>query len=92
MMLLDTNVVSELMKREPDKHVLSWLDQQQRDSLWICSVVAAELLVCVARMPTGLRRQQLALAVSGMLETDFSGRILSFDLDAAAVYADMVAS
>lgn len=91
MIVLDTNVLSEIMRAKPDPAVLAWLDAQPPDDLWLNSVVAAELLYGVARLPEGARKQQLALAVSAMLEQDFAGQILSFDLNAASVYAVMLA-
>ena len=91
MIVLDTNVLSEIMRAKPDPAVLAWLDAQPPDDLWLNSVVAAELLFGVARLPEGAPKQQLALAVSAMLEQDFAGQILSFDLNAASVYAVMLA-
>ncbi len=91
MIVLDTNVLSEIMRAKPDSALLAWLDAQAPSALWLNSVVAAELLFGVARLPEGARKQQLALAVSAMLEQDFAGQILSFDLSAASVYAVMLA-
>ncbi len=91
MIVLDTNVLSEIMRAKPDPAVLAWLDAQPPDDLWLNSVVAAELLFGVARLPEGAPKQQLAVAVSAMLEQDFAGQILSFDLNAASVYAVMLA-
>lgn len=91
MIVLDTNVLSEIMRAKPDPAVLAWLDAQAPDDLWLNAVVAAELLYGVARLPEGARKKQLALAVAAMLEQDFSGQILSFDLSAASVYAVMLA-
>jgi predicted nucleic acid-binding protein len=90
-MVLDTNVVSELMRPEPDAAVLAWLNGQPADTQWLNSVVVSELLYGVARLPDGKRRAQLALAVQAMLAEDFAGRVLPFDLEAAVVYADLVA-
>ena len=92
MIVLDTNVVSELMRPTPNADVLAWLDSQAADALWLNSVVLSELLYGIARMPEGARRAQLAQAVQAMLAEDFAGRVLPFDLDAAAVYADLVAT
>ncbi len=91
MIVLDTNVLSEIMRAKPDPTVLAWLDAQAPEDLWLNSVVAAELLFGVARLPEGARKQRLAQAVSAMLEQDFAGQILSFDLGAASVYAVMLA-
>jgi predicted nucleic acid-binding protein len=89
--VLDTNVVSELMRPVPHPGVLRWLDAQVPGELWLTSVVAAELMFGVARLPETPRKQQLAQAVSLMLEEDFSGKVFAFDLAAASVYAVMVA-
>ena len=91
MKVLDTNVVSELMRLRPEPLVLAWVDAQEPSDLWLTSTIAAELLFGVARLPDGARRRQLAVAVAGMLEQDFAGRVLAFDLSAASVYAQMVA-
>jgi predicted nucleic acid-binding protein len=90
-MLLDTNVVSELMRPAPEAAVLSWLNRQAADTLWLNSVVVSELLYGIARLPDGKRRAQMAQTVQVMLGEDFSGRVLPFDLEAAVVYADLVA-
>lgn len=91
MIVLDTNVLSEIMRAKPDQTVLAWLDAQAPDKLWLNAVVAAELLFGVARLPEGARKQQLALAVTAMLQQDFAGQILNFDLGAASVYAVLLA-
>ena len=90
-MVLDTNVVSELMRPAPDAAVLAWLNDQPADMLCLNSVVVSELLYGVARLSEGKRRAQLAQTVQAMLAEDFPGRVLSFDLEAAVVYADLVA-
>ena len=90
-MVLDTNVVSELMRPAPNAAVLAWLNNQTADTLWLNSVVVSELLYGIARLPDGKRRAQMAQNVQSMLDEDFSGRVLSFDLEAAVVYADLVA-
>lgn len=91
MKVLDTNVVSETMRALPHAGVLAWLDAQEPRDLWLTAVVAAELMSGVARLPDGARKQQLAHGVAAMLEQDFAGQVLPFDLAAASVYADLVA-
>ena len=91
MRVLDTNVVSETMRAQPHAAVLAWLDAQDPSDLWLTAVVAAELMSGVARLPDGARKQQLAHGVAAMLEQDFAGQVLPFDLAAASVYADLVA-
>jgi predicted nucleic acid-binding protein len=92
MIVLDTNVVSELMRRRPAEAVLSWVDGEDASSLAITAVTAAELLHGVARLPNGARRRKLTVAVHGLLAEDFAGRILPFDGSAAIHYADLVAA
>ena len=73
------------------EQVLNWLDARMAGDLCLTAVIAAELMFGVARLPDGARKQQLAQAVCAMLEQDFTGRVLPFDLAAASVYAEMVA-
>ena len=88
--MLDTNVVSELMRAQPDASVLRWMDAQSPSALWLNSVVVSELLYGVAKLPKGKRKEQLITAVAAMVDEDFAGRVLSFDVDAAAQYASLV--
>lgn len=90
MIVLDTNVVSELMRPLPEPAVLGWVNAQPTDQLWLCSVVVAELLFGVGRLPDGIRKRQLADAIEAMVFDDFAGRTLAFDLEAAAAYAQLV--
>jgi toxin FitB len=91
LIVLDTNVVSEMMRPAPDATVLNWLNAQVADELWLNSVVVSELLFGIARLPGGARKRQLADTFAAMLSEDFVGRILSFDLEAAVIYAELVA-
>ena len=91
MIVLDTNVVSELMRPAPHPAVLAWVDAQPDRDLWLCSVGVSELLWGLARLSPGARRAQLPLAFEAMLAEDFSGRVLAFDWPAAVVYADWAA-
>lgn len=91
MIVLDTNVVSELMRSAPDTAVLAWVDAQPAADLHLTSITAAELLYGVALLPAGRRRTQLAEEVGALLEEDFARRVLAFDLVAAGHYADIAA-
>ena len=91
MIVLDTNVVSEMMRPAPDPSVLNWLNTQIAGELWLNSVVVSELLFGIARLPAGARKRQLAETFAAMLEQDFAGRILPFDLEAAVIYAELAA-
>jgi len=90
MMVLDTNVVSELMRAQPAPQVLDWVNAQPSDQLCLCSVVVAELLYGVGRMPDGVRKSAMLSAMQSMVLEDFAGRVLPFDLDAAVAFAQMV--
>ena len=79
------------MRPAPDSNVLSWLNMQVAEELWLNSVVVSELLFGITRLPTGARKQQLADTFSAMLSEDFAGRILAFDLEAAVIYAELAA-
>lgn len=88
MIVLDTNVVSEAMKPEPNPAVLDWLDEQVAETLYLSSVTVAELLFGIGALPDGRRKQRLATALDGHLAL-FDGRILPFDTDAARHYANL---
>lgn len=89
MIILDTNVVSELLRPAPNQAVATWLDAQQGSSVCLTSVSEAELRYGLAMLPSGKRRDALATAISGILRDLFSGRILPFDSAAAAAYASI---
>lgn len=91
MILLDTNVLSELMRAKPEPAVVAWIDAQPAQDLLISSITVAEILYGIARMPEGKRRQALQDVAIAMFEEDFAGRILPFDADAAAHYAELAA-
>lgn len=88
MILLDTNVVSEGMKPQPDPAVRDWLDAQAAETLYLSSVTVAELLYGIGVLPDGQRKTRLTAAVEGLIGL-FEGRILAFDSDAARRYADI---
>jgi toxin FitB len=88
--VLDTNVISELTRQAPAPRVISWLDALTASEVATTAITAAELLYGVARMPDGRRKTELTAAVHGLLSDDFQGRVLSFDEPAAQRYADIV--
>ena len=90
MIVLDTNVISELTRQAPAAGVISWLDSLTAAEVATTAITAAELLYGVARMPAGHRKTELATAVNGLLSDDFEGRVLPFDEPAAQRYADIV--
>ncbi len=89
MIVLDTNVVSELMRPDPAPAVQRWVDEQQVGDLAVTSVSLAELLFGIVRLPHGARRTQLARRAEVLIHQGFEGRVLSFDAEAAEHYADL---
>ncbi|WP_250289864.1 type II toxin-antitoxin system VapC family toxin [Frankia sp. CiP1_Cm_nod1] len=90
MIALDTNVVSELMRARADPGVVAWVDSQPADEIYLTAVTLAELRYGIARLPEGRRRTDLADRLRRAVEAGFTGRVLPFDDDAAAHYADIV--
>lgn len=91
MIILDTDVLSELSRQDPSEQVMSWLDAQPARETATTAVTAAELRYGVARLPDGRRKTRLAEAVRGILDDDLAGRIEPFDAAATAHYAVIVA-
>ena len=92
MIVLDTNVVSEILKNDPAPAVLAWLGRQTPRDLYLTAITAAELRHGVARLPAGRRRSALQRDVDQLLHLEFGSRILSFDATAAECYADVMVS
>ncbi|MFI2665430.1 type II toxin-antitoxin system VapC family toxin [Micromonospora carbonacea] len=90
MIVLDTNVVSELMRAEPTPAVLTWLRQSSGASLHTTVVTVAEIRYGIARLPEGQRRESLHQAANEIFAA-FPRQVLPFDLAAAGAYADVVA-
>ena len=84
MLLLDTNVLSELLKPAPNQAILAWLDAQPRSQLFTTSITRAEILYGVALLPRGSRREQLRKAAAAIFDEDLEDKVLSFDAAAAA--------
>ncbi len=91
MIVLDTNIISELLRPTPNPQVETWLAAQDGETLFFTTVGEAELRHGVALLPAGRRRGALGKAIEGMLEEDFRNRILPFDRAAARAYASIVA-
>jgi predicted nucleic acid-binding protein len=91
MIVLDTNVLSALMYRRPDKSVVDWLDRQPRTSIWTTSVTVLEVRFGLQIMPGGKRRSALMQAFEGVLDK-IDHRVASFDLAAAEQAGDLMAS
>ncbi|MEO1248062.1 MAG: type II toxin-antitoxin system VapC family toxin [Pseudomonadota bacterium] len=89
MIVLDTNVLSELMKAEPAEQVATWVGKQPATSLFVTAINEAEVLYGVRLMPEGPRRSGFEAATKAMFEEDFASRVLAFGRDAADAYADI---
>lgn len=91
MIILDTNVLSALMSRHPDRRVIDWLDRQPRTSVWTTSVTILEIRFGLQMMPLGKRRTALMRAFEILLAEKIEQRIASFDADAARQAGDLMA-
>lgn len=83
MILLDTNVLSALMLREPDPTVVAWLDAQPAESIWTTSITVFEVHAGLKLLQQGRRRVQLEKAFEQLLNEELDGRVQSFDRTAA---------
>ncbi|SCX34352.1 type II toxin-antitoxin system VapC family toxin [Agrobacterium rosae] len=92
MILLDTNVISEPWKPAPDTAVLTWLDAQAIETLFISAISIAELRFGIASMPSGKRKTILHDRLEGEVLPIFDGRILPFFEGTSQFYADLMAS
>lgn len=91
MIVLDTNVLSELMRPKPAEAVVAWVASNPATSQYTTSITQAEILHGILLLPAGRRRTQLLNAAHGMFAEDFAGRVLGFGSDAAPLYAQIAA-
>jgi len=90
MFVLDTNVLSAMMRLDPVLEVATWIDAQDETALFTTSISHAEIFAGLAIMTDGRRRRALETTARAMFG-DFEGRILHFDIDAAETYAELFA-
>ena len=90
MIVLDTNVLSELMRPEPAATVLRWIDSKAAEELFTSAITMAEILHGIERLPDGRRKHSLHTHAMAMFEHDFADRILPFDAYAALHYSTLV--
>ena len=90
MILLDTNVISEVMKPLPEPRVTAWIDSQEPEDLCTSTTVAAEILAGLDLMPAGKRRTELREKAEFMFSRFFGDRLLAFDLASARAYGTVV--
>ena len=91
MIVLDTNVISETMRRVPNAAVVEWLDSQPANDLFLCTPVLAEIYYGVARLDESMRKSNLLRSYRQIVAEVFEGRILPFDAPAAEAYGELVA-
>lgn len=91
MIILDTNVLSALMRTAPEAVVVEWLDRQPADSVWLSSITVFEARFGLALLPKGRRRVELERAFDRVLTEDLANRVLDFDSMAAATAAQLAA-
>lgn len=87
MIVLDTNVLSALMRSQPDERVVAWLDVQPSVSIWATSITVFEVVYGLRAMAPGKRQRSLEEAFERSLQQDFEGRVLDFDMAAARAAA-----
>jgi predicted nucleic acid-binding protein len=90
--ILDTNVLSALMRTTPDPEVVAWLDRQPPESLWITSITVFEARFGLALLASGRRRRALERAFALLVEEDLGNRVLDFDVVAATASAGLAAA
>jgi len=88
--ILDTNVISEPLKRSPDPAVIEWLDRQNPTTLYVTTISQAELLAGVAALPAGRRRTELRKVIDKELKLLFADRVLAFGERSAEAYSQVV--
>lgn len=91
MIVLDTNVLSALMRTRPESPVVQWLDRQPADSIWLTSVTVFEARFGLALLPRGRRRTALERAFEHVITEDLAGRVLTLDEAAASTAAQIAA-
>ena len=91
MIVIDTNVLSALMRELPERPVVDWLDRQAAESIWITSITLFEARLGLALLPKGRRRKALESAFDKLLVEDLEGRVLDFDQPAAEAAAQLAA-
>lgn len=92
MIVLDTNVVSELARPSPSPTVIDWVDAHDSADLVITALTAAEVRAGVALLPGGRRKREIGLRMEELLTETFAGYVLAFDIDSSTHYADILAA
>ena len=90
MIILDTNVLSALMRPDPEVPVLKWLDQQPDSSIWTTSITIMEIRYGLQSMLAGRRREQMTQELEAVLKEEIEGRYAPFDIAAAEQTAELM--
>lgn len=90
MIVVDTNLISEVMRPKPDSSVIEWLDHQETSHLYLTTITLAEIRYGFGVMPDGKRKQHLTTQFEAYVDMGFEGRILDFTADDASRYADLM--
>jgi predicted nucleic acid-binding protein len=91
MILLDTNIISEVMRPTPATAVVEWLDRQRSHDLYLSAVTIAEIAYGIQVLPNGQRRTKLVERFDRFVSQGFDQRVLPFDTEAAYRYAEIMA-
>jgi predicted nucleic acid-binding protein len=91
MILIDTDVISEPLRRAPEPRVISWLDAQSLETLFLSAITVAELRFGVANLPVGRRRDELQTSVENQILPLFAGRVRPFDMACTTAYVELMA-
>jgi len=89
--VLDTHVVSELVRPSPNRSVVEWVDEHDSSELVLTALTAAELRAGVALLPEGRRGDELGMRIESLLVETFAGYVLAFDVGSSAYYAEVLA-
>ncbi len=91
MIILDTNVLSELLRPTPFARIALWVEEQPRSEVFTTSITEAEIFYGIELLPKGKRREALLAAAESMFSEDFTGQVISFDSDAARAFSRVAA-
>lgn len=91
MIILDTNVLSEVMRPSPSVEVTSWFHKHPLIDLYTTAITKAEIFYGIELLPDGPRKQRLLMAAESLLDIDLTGRVIGFDSDAARIFSEIAA-
>jgi predicted nucleic acid-binding protein len=92
MFILDTNVLSALMRLELEPEITAWMVGQDEELVFTTAISQAEISAGLAILPEGRKRRELEALASAIFIEEFEGRVLPFDMKAAAIYAEIFAA